>query len=222
MAANASTRQRRGFAASAAAGTAHAGPTAAAGGFDDSYNAVPPPAALVSSSNAAPIGRRAFSIRPQLPKQQQPPSASPMVAAFQQAATKLGTGTAGASGAPAYTAVQVPSQQQHIAAPPAAAAAVGPQQWPPALKAYVERAFKAADLVGLVRKGHRVGASRYDMIWLSLVCLCSAPQHERAFCGKCWAGSPAWPQHAQRSHPCSCAPPPRLACSASGPSCRRC
>lgn len=221
MAANASTRQRRGFAASAAAGSAHAGPTAAAGGFDDSYNAVPPPAALASSSSAAPIGRRAFSIRPQLPKQQQPPSASPMVAAFQQAATKLGTGTAGASGAPAYTAVQVPSQQQHIAAPPAAAAAVGPQQWPPALKAYVERAFKAADLVGLVSKGHRIGASRYDMIWLDLARACVLHRSASGL-SVANAGQARRLGHSMRSALTRAPAPPRLACSASGPSCRRC
>lgn len=94
-------------------------------------------------------GRRTFSIRPQAPKPKQPEQVNPLVAAFNQAASKL-TGGAAAAAAPAYTRVQVspaapqglaPQQQQ------AAAAAVPPQQWPPALKAYVERAFTTTDTV---------------------------------------------------------------------------
>ena len=121
----------------------------------DTYNAVPPPAAIAGMTVAAAAaygggGRRTFSIRPQAPKPKQPEQANPLVAAFNQAASKL-TGGAAAAAAPAYTRVQVspaapqgllPQQQQQ-----AAAAAVPPQQWPPALKAYVERAFTTTDTV---------------------------------------------------------------------------
>lgn len=106
-----------------------------------SYTSVPPPASLTSSSHVpGGGGRRPFSIRPQVPKPKPPESSSPLVAAFNQAAAKIGS----SSTAPAYTRVQVgtASQQQQTAAAP-----VGPQQWPPALKAYVERAFKGCDLV---------------------------------------------------------------------------
>jgi hypothetical protein len=113
----------------------------------DSYSAVPPPASLANPPLPAG-GRRGFSIRPQLPKPKPPEPANPLVAAFQQAAAKLGGGgAAGAAAAgPAYTRVQVGAAAQQQAA-----AALSPQQWPPALKAYVERAFKASDLVSGAR-----------------------------------------------------------------------
>lgn len=63
-----------------------------------------------------------------------------MMLAFNQAAAKLNSSMAPAAAAPAYMRVQAGTAN----APQQGA--VAPQQWPPALKAYVERAFKACDL----------------------------------------------------------------------------
>lgn len=106
------------------------------------YSAIPPPASLVQHSSAtAASGRRTFTIRPQLPKPKATESASSLMLAFNQAAAKLNSSMAPAAAAPAYMRVQAGTAN----APQQGA--VAPQQWPPALKAYVERAFKACDLV---------------------------------------------------------------------------
>lgn len=152
-----------------AAAAAHAGPlgstASAVGESDGTYNAVPPPHSLAPSAGAgAGRGRRAFSIRPQLPKQRPAEPAQPLVAAFSQAASnRTGSGAAAAAApttaAPAYTTVQVPSQQQRASAAATAVApapaAVAPHLWPPALKSYVERAFKACEVVRCCRAGGR-------------------------------------------------------------------
>ena len=119
------------------------------------YNAVPPPSSLSQPTAPAAGGRRAFSIRPQLPKAKPREVGNPLVAAVNQAAAEvMSTKT------PAYTRVQVgggagapqPSQPQHPGVAP-------PQQWPTALKTYVEHAFKACELVSVV----------------GLLCACIAP-----------------------------------------------
>ncbi len=122
----------------------------------DAYNAVPPPSALSGMTAGAAAaygagGRRTFSIRPQAPKPKQPEQVNPLVAAFNQAASKLTSGGgAAAQAAPAYTRVQVsPAAPQGLAAQQQPAAAVPPQQWPPALKKYVEKAFTTTDAVSV-------------------------------------------------------------------------
>jgi hypothetical protein len=125
--------------------------------YGDGYNVVPPPSGLSAgpaggrgwgAGAAATAGRGSgsgFSIRPQLPKQK-PAEANPLVAAFNQAASKLASSGVASGAAPAYTRVQMggstaAAAQQQQQQP------VAPQQWPPALKAYVERSFKDCDLV---------------------------------------------------------------------------
>lgn len=176
-----------------AAAAAGSGPAAAASAVpyqQQGYSAVPPPASLSAGAAgvAAAGARRGFSIRPQLPKAKPQESFNPLVAAFNQAASKLAPGSgAVASAAPAYTRVQ-------LGAGPAAAQqqqqqAVGPQQWPPALKSYVERAFKSCDVVSC-RALHRptclsspaspAHGEALSLKWLfSPLLLCSALQRQR-------------------------------------------
>lgn len=116
-----------------------AGPGGAA-----NYRAVPPPTSI-------PISKRpGIHLRPQNPLHQhqyQRPSASgptiggsnnTLVSAAQAAAAAISAGQAPSR--PAY--ISVASGPKAAAAAPHAA--LNPQNWPPAVKAYVERAFKAA------------------------------------------------------------------------------
>lgn len=139
--------------------------------WDGSYNAVPPPSYLSlpagrgrdrGASHTGASTAPPYVIKSQVPKSKQQGQAPPdLLSKFQAAAAAVSAGLnpsvqarGGASQQPSYRSVgggpsgslQRPSSGvgANQGGSKAAPVMVPPQQWPPALKAYVERAFKAA------------------------------------------------------------------------------